>query len=80
MKLIKNKAQKRIAKSLNEIVGAAFEDTKKDTVELKNLIRNVCNICVDCKLDPSMVIPCEVSSVPKQQKPKQTRSTKREGA
>ena len=80
MKLIKNKAQKRIAKSLNEIVGAAFEDTKKDTVELKNLIRNVCNICVDCKLDPSMVIPYEVSSVPKQQKPKQTRSAKREGA
>lgn len=80
MKIIKAKAQKRIAKSLNEIIGAAFEDTKKDPAELRKLVRNVCNICVDCKLEPSVVIPYDIPSTAKPQRTKQTRSTKGEDA
>lgn len=60
MKVIKKKAQMRIAKSLNEIISTAFEDTKKEPAELRKLVRNVCNICVDCKLEPSLVIPYEL--------------------
>jgi len=80
MKIIKAKAQKRIAKSLNEIISAAFEDTKKDPAEFRKLVRNVCNICVDCKLEPSVVIPYEIPNTAKTQRTKPPRGSKGEDA
>lgn len=80
MKIIKAKAQKRIAKSLNEIISSAFEDTKKDPVELRKLVRNVCNICVDCKLEPSLVFPYELPLSVKKPKGRPPKGTTGEDA